>query len=254
MEDRENAVEWLLRRDSAVIAVALLLVVLVAGWHTWSFAHAMANMQMTAPMPWTPATTAAILLMWVSMMAAMMLPSAAPVVLLYARHCGRRADAFGAYVPTGLFVAGYLAVWTGFAALATALQWLIDWFGWLSAEMAIDRPLIAGLALAAAGVYQLTPAKRACLAHCRGPVAFLAMHWRPGPLGALRMGVVHGLYCLGCCWVLMLVLFVGGAMNLAVVLALAGFIAVEKWAPHGSSLSRAMAAVLIALGAVLTTL
>jgi predicted metal-binding membrane protein len=232
-----------------VIGAALLLVALVAGWHTWSFARAMAGMQMTASMPWTPATTAAILLMWIAMMAAMMLPSATPVVLLYAQHCRRRADAFGPYVPTGLFVAGYLAVWTGFAAVATALQWLLDWLGWLSPEMAIHRPVIAGFALVAVGIYQLTPVKGACLAHCRGPVAFLAMHWRRGSLGALRMGVTHGLYCLGCCWALMLLLFVGGAMNLAVVLALALFVAVEKWAPRGGSAGRAAAAVLIILGA-----
>jgi predicted metal-binding membrane protein len=233
-----------------MIGAALLLVTFIAGWHTWSFAWSMADMQMTAPMPWTLAAAEALLLMWVAMMAAMMLPSMTPVALLYARHCRSHSNSFGVYVPTSLFVAGYLAVWTGFSAIATGLQWLIDWLGWLSPEIAIHRPLIAGLALAGVGLYQLTPPKDACLAHCRNPVAFLTMRLQPGRLGALRMGVVHGLYCLGCCWALMLLLFVGGAMNLAVVLALAVFIAIEKWGPHGRLLSRAAAVVLIGLGVI----
>jgi len=171
--------------------------------------------------------------MWAVMMVAMMLPSAAPVVLLFAaleRRSGRLAR-------TAVFVAGYLVLWSAFSAVATALQWALQ----LLAVTNAAGPALGlfGAALAgAAGLYQLTPLKRACLAHCRSPVDAIAGRWRPGRGGAFLMGARHGLYCLGCCWLLMALLFVTGVMNLLWVALLALVVLAEKLAPGGTRLAR----------------
>jgi predicted metal-binding membrane protein len=174
--------------------------------------------------------------MWAVMMTGMMLPSAAPMIVLAG---GARA----------YFVAlGYLLVWGAFSAGATALQWLLMRALVLTPMMAVSSRLTGAALLAIAGVYQLTPLKRACLATCQSPMAFLARTWRSGSLGALRMGVEHGVYCVGC-WALMLLLFAGGVMNLSVILALTVFVAFEKLVPIGVWSARVSGAALIALAA-----
>jgi predicted metal-binding membrane protein len=135
--------------------------------------------------------------------------------------------------------------------LAVVVQWVLERFGALSAMMSLGPELLAGGLLIAAGLYQLTPLKAACLAHCRAPAAFLAAQWRKGASGAWRMGLTHGLYCLGCCAVLMALLFVGGVMNLIWIAGLTLLVAVEKLAPFGGAVAKAVAAILIAGGAAL---
>jgi predicted metal-binding membrane protein len=189
--------------------------------------------------------------MWAVMMVAMMLPSAAPITLLVANIARKRAAAGGTFgADTVLFVLGYLAVWFGFAAGATLLQWGLDEAGLLSDTMAVANRLVAAVVLVAAGIYQITPLKEACLRHCRSPLDFLLFHWREGGLGALKSGVGHGAYCLGCCWMLMALLFVGGIMNLAWIAAIALLVLIEKTLPGGAWMGRFIGAVLVAWGAV----
>jgi len=144
---------------------------------------------------------------------------------------------------------GYMTVWVGFSAAATLAQWALHDAALLSASMAVASPRVAGALLVAAGAYQLTPAKRACLEHCQSPLGFLMSHWRDGPVGTYQMGLRHGIYCLGCCWALMAVLFAVGVMNLVFVAALALFVLLEKTGPAGLLVARAGGVLLLAAGA-----
>lgn len=184
--------------------------------------------------------------MWAVMMAAMMLPAAAPVLLLFSGAV-RNREPESAAMKTWLLAAGYMLVWALFSVGATALQrgsarWLV-----LTPMMEPSTPATGAVLLAVAGLYQLTPLKRVCLRTCRSPLVFLTQHWRLGRAGALRMGIDHGLHCLGCCWALMLLLFAGGVMNLTVIVALTAWVLVEKLAPFGEQGARAAGIALIAL-------
>jgi predicted metal-binding membrane protein len=186
--------------------------------------------------------------LWVTMMAAMMLPSVLPMVLVFARVARGRARSGGAYAPTWIFVAGYLAAWTAYGLVAYGVYRVLA-----AADpgfLAWDElgPYIAGAAIVFAGVYQLTPLKAKCLKHCRSPLDFVFRGWREGPFGALRMGVVHGGYCVGCCWGLMLILFALGVMSLVWMGVLAGVIFAEKAIPGGWRLTRPLAIAFAALG------
>jgi len=183
--------------------------------------------------------------MWAAMMVAMMLPSAAPAILLYAR-VHRHSPGTGATPPTLAFLAGYLAVWIGFAALAAALQLAFA----SPMSMALESRAVSAVLLIAIGLYQLSPFKDACLGRCRSPAEFISRHYRPGSAGAARLGMIHGAYCVGCCWLLMTLLFVGGAMNLLWVAALTLLVAGEKLLPGGPFLGRVAGVALIAWGAV----
>lgn len=189
------------------------------------------------------------LLMWWSMMIAMMTPSATPAILLYGRvrlHALSRDPSAGVAPTTG-FAAGYLLVWLGFSIAASALQWAGERLGLVSAAtMGSQSALLSGALLLAAGVYQLSPAKDGCLRHCRSPAAFITRHWRPGTAGALSLGAAHGAYCLGCCWLLMALLFVGGVMNLAWIAVLTALVLAEKLAPGGRRIGVATGGLLIA--------
>jgi predicted metal-binding membrane protein len=187
--------------------------------------------------------------MWAVMMVAMMLPGAAPTILL-AAAIDRRQGSAGVPGRSALFAAGYLIVWSIFSLVATLLQWGLDEAGLLSEAMAMANRVLAGGVLLAAGVYQWTPLKNACLSHCRSPIAFLLQHWRQGRLGALASGARHGLFCLGCCWMLMALLFVGGLMNLAWVAAIAVFVLLEKTVPWGGRMGRVVGVALAGWGAV----
>jgi predicted metal-binding membrane protein len=241
-----------LRRERLLVVVALMLVAATS----WGYLLAGAGMQhemggMLMPMssgPWTPGHALVVVAMWVAMMAAMMLPSAAPMVLLHAAIARQRA---GASAPAGLsvaFVLGYLAVWGLFSVAATVLQYLLERRALLSPMMQTTSLLLAGAIFIAAGVYQWTALKRACLQHCRSPFAFVMAHWRDGPRGAFEMGARHGAACLGCCWLLMSLLFIGGVMNLGWIAGIAVFVAVEKLTPAGHWVSRAAGALLVAWG------
>jgi predicted metal-binding membrane protein len=186
---------------------------------------------------------------WVLMMAAMMLPSVAPMALTFARVTGERyKKGQAAFVPTWIFILGYFAAWTAFGLAAYAIDYFIRYLD--IARLAWDRegPIVTGVAIAAAGLYQLTPFKRVCLTHCRSPLDFFLHSWREGPGGALRMGMHHGLYCVGCCWGLMLVLFALGIMSLFWMAVIAVLIFAEKVFRVGARLAPVIGVALIALG------
>jgi predicted metal-binding membrane protein len=187
--------------------------------------------------------------MWWTMMVAMMTPAAAPTVLLYARvHRHARGEA-ERLAPTGAFVAGYLLVWLGFSLTAVAAHWGLQRSGLLSAvTLGSQSRWLSGAVLIVAGLYQLSPLQGLCLRHCRSPAAFLSQHWRPGVAGAIRLGVLHGAYCVGCCWLLMALLFVGGVMNLVWIAALTLLVLAEKLLPGGAWTARAAGVLLIAWG------
>jgi predicted metal-binding membrane protein len=208
----------------------------------------MAEMGMTMDMPWTMTDVFFTFAMWAVMMVGMMAGTAAPVMLLFAGAHARRGRTRVPLVVL-MFGLGYAIVWVGFSACAAAAQWALHGAAMLSMTMAASSRPLAGGILTVAGVYQLTPLKRACLTHCRSPLGFLMTSWRDGAIGALRMGVHHGAYCLGCCWALMCVLFVVGVMNLVWVAALTVFVLVEKVGPAGVVVARIAGVGMIVLGA-----
>jgi len=200
------------------------------------------------PMPWSLADALLMLSMWAVMMIGMMLPSALPMILLYQQMLRRYLATPQRHLALLLFCLAYLVVWGGFSLIATALQWGLDQLALLSPAMRSQSHWLAAGLLLAAGVYQWLPGKAACLAHCRGPVLFLMSHWRAGVAGGWHMGLSHGLYCLGCCWALMGLLFVGGVMNLLWVALIGAYVLLEKILPHGLWLSRIAGLLLIAWG------
>lgn len=188
--------------------------------------------------------------MWWVMMIAMMAPSAAPTILLYARvhrHSIAQGQVQDKLAPTGAFAAGYILIWLGFSIVAAALHGMLESSVIVSKMGSRSQWLSAGVLLAA-GAYQFSPLKAACLSHCRSPAEFLSRHWRPHAFGALRLGAMHGAYCVGCCWVLMALLFVGGAMNLVWIAALSFLVLVEKLMPPGRWLGRGVGLVLTGWG------
>jgi predicted metal-binding membrane protein len=194
---------------------------------------------------------ALLFVMWWTMMMAMMLPTAAPAILTYA-GLRRRFIAQGAsQPPLAAFVAGYAAVWTAFSAAACLAQWLTAEAIALTPMYALMSRALGGALLIAAGLYQFTPLKDTCLRRCQSPFFWLAHRWRNDMGGALRLGFGHGLYCLGCCWVLMLLLFYGGVMELTWIAGLAAYVAIEKLVPLGSRLNWLAGAVLMVWGCVI---
>lgn len=187
--------------------------------------------------------------MWFVMMVAMMLPSAAPMILTFAAIQRRRQAQGGAIVPTGVFVAGYLAIWAAFSLLATSAQFGLEHAALVSPMMGKAAPWLGAALLVGAGLFQFAPLKDVCLDKCRSPIGFIMTEWRDGARGALVMGLRHGAFCTGCCWALMALLFVGGVMNLLWVAVLALFVLIEKVLPAGGRLGKAGGALLVAWGA-----
>jgi predicted metal-binding membrane protein len=209
---------------------------------------------MTGPSAWMMTTRwdaphlLLLFAMWTAMMIGMMLPSAAPALLLYALVVRRGPDVDHAAARVNSFAAGYLAIWVLFSLVATLLQRFLAGTLLLSPMMELRSPVSSGVLLIIAGTYQLTPMKRTCLDSCRSPAAFISSHWRTDNAGAFRMGIDHGLVCLGCCWALMLLLFAGGVMNLFTIGALTLFVLVEKVARFGVQGGRLSGLLLIAAG------
>jgi len=238
-----------LGRDRWIVIGGLLAVIAL------SWAYLLVGAGMPMPMQqaaaWTPAYFALMLVMWWVMMAAMMLPSAAPTILLFAALSKKMEERGVPAVPTGIFASAYVIVWGGFSLLATFTQMQLDTLALLSPMMeSVSVPLGAAL-LIGAGVYQMTPLKYACLRHCRTPLAFFARRWRRGNSGALLMGLEHGVFCLGCCWLMMGLLFYAGVMNLLWIAGLALYILIEKLAPAGHRVSRVAGVGLIVWGVAL---
>ena len=244
--------ERVLRRDRVLVVGGLLVVVVLSWAYLLTGAGTMQEMgDMLMPMssgPWTLGHAAVMLVMWSVMMAAMMLPSAAPMILLFGSIARSRHARGEEAIASGLFGLGYVAVWSVFSVGAVVLQFALERAALLSPMMETTSITVAGVVLSAAGIYQWTPLKQTCLLHCRSPLEFVLTYWREGARGAFMMGTRHGAYCVGCCWVLMLLLFVGGVMNLAWIAGLAVFVLVEKLVPAGHWIGRGAGAVLVGWG------
>jgi predicted metal-binding membrane protein len=236
-------VESLLKRDRLLVVAGLLALTLLAWVYMAREAHSMnltgicccAGMKMSGPdtSGWDAQTLLPLFLMWAEMMVAMMIPSAAPVILTFAAVNRKRQAQEHPFVPTFAFVVGYLAIWTVFSAVAALAQWTLHSAALLSPKMISTSPILAGALLVAAGVFQWTGLKQACLRHCRSPLSFLMTEWREGRRGAFLMGLKHGAFCTGCCWALMALLFVAGVMNMWWIAVLTLFVLVEKVTPGG---------------------
>lgn len=234
--------------------LGLIVVLIIIPLACWIWVLAMAR-DMYGPMTgasawmmsveWNAPRLVLLWAMWGAMMAGMMLPTAAPMLLLYARTVRNRTGARRVAARIYALAAGYTVVWLLFSVFATVLQRMLAWGLLMTPMMEPSSPRAAAALLMIAGVYQFTPSKHACLQACRSPIAFFSTSWREGVAGAFRMGVSHGIYCLGCCWALMLLLFAGGVMNAGVILALTAWVAIEKIAPFGEQSARVAGALLL---------
>jgi predicted metal-binding membrane protein len=250
--------EAVLKRDRAFVIACLAGIVAIAWAYMIYLDRGMGKsmgMEMGVPRMegWGTVDFVLMFFMWAVMMVAMMTPSATPMILTFSRINRERHERRNPIVATGVFLAGYLVVWTVFSALATFAQWGLHRAALLSPMMVSNNPLLGGMLLIGAGVFQYTPLKHACLAHCRSPIGFFMTEWREGNRGAFLMGVRHGNYCVGCCWLLMALLFVAGVMNLLWVATIAAYVLVEKIVPAGHWVSRAIGLFIIVGGAWMVT-
>ncbi len=257
----DKAIESVVKRDRIIILGALSIVIALS----WAYILAGASMDMSAlemtrmtsrkagldmmtPAVWSLSYAALMFVMWWVMMVAMMSSSAAPVVLLFAAINRKQEENGNPFVPTSIFASAYLIVWGGFSILAVAVQWGLERADLLSPVLDSASVVLGGTLLLAAGVYQLTPLKRACLNHCRSPMQFILTRWRSGTSGAFRMGIEHGAYCVGCCWFLMGLLFFGGVMNVYWIAGIAVFVLLEKTIPRGHRVGYFVGVALIVWG------
>lgn len=233
--ERPLVIAWLAALVAVCWACLVFRALRISTVDTGALPGALPGVMLAAtPQPYRASELVLVLAMWGAMLSAMVLPAATPAILLFARinrlaHTVRHPN-----LATLHFVVGYLMVWGGFGLLATLAQWALHDAGALDTGMAVTNASACGLALVAAGVYQWTPAKHACLQMCRNPLAFVLTGWRPGLAGAWRMGITHGFYCTGSCWLLMLLLFAAGVTNLAALVGLAALILAEKLLPGGT--------------------
>jgi len=262
----DAALVAVLRRDRAVVAACLFAIIISAWAYVWRLAADMemggmdmtgfrmipagSGLMMPAMAPWQPIEFAFVFVMWAVMMIGMMTPSIAPLVLIYARVGRQAAAQQKPFAATAWLASGYLLAWISFSIVATVAQWAIEREGWLTSAMAGASNTFGGLTLIAAGLYQWTPLKDACLWQCQAPLQFIQRHggFRGDAVGSLVLGVRHGIYCVGCCWVLMALLFVGGVMNVLWIAAIMVFVLIEKVIPAGRLVSRVSGAGLLAAG------
>jgi predicted metal-binding membrane protein len=262
----DSVLEAVLRRDRVIIIAALTVLTLLA-WADLAWLAddmSMGGMDMTgfrmipagqglmmpANTPWQPVEFAYVFAMWTVMMIGMMTPSVAPMILIYAR-VGRQAVKSGyPFAASGWFASGYLIAWTGFSLAATSAQWALERAALLTPMMESASNVLGGIVLIAAGIYQWTPVKDACLSYCQAPLTFIMRHggFRGDTSGALTLGLRHGIYCVGCCWALMALLFVGGIMNLLWIAALAILVLLEKVIPSGRIIARIAGALFAVAG------
>lgn len=263
----DSTLETVLRRDRLIVASALGVIAALAWAYTlWLAADMdMVGMSMSgfrmipsgigmmapATAPWSAIEFTLVFVMWAVMMVGMMAPSAAPMILMYAR-VGRQGRIGGKpFAATGWFAAGYFLAWAAFSLAATLAQWLLERAALLDGRMANTNTLVGAVVLIAAGIYQWTPLKDACLANCQTPFGFLMTHggFRSSIRGCIHLGLLHGTYCVGCCWTLMALLFVVGVMNVLWIALLALLILVERLTPWGRWIGRIAGVVCIAVGA-----
>jgi predicted metal-binding membrane protein len=244
--------------ENGALAAGLGTITLLAWayllYQAWAMDHMdVVDMAMPSMQAWGIRDLTLVFTMWTIMMVGMMAPSSSPMILLFARIQKQRN--VGRSMPaSGLFLLGYLLVWTGFSLVVTLIQWVLHHALLISPMMVGTSPLLSSAVLIAAGVYQWTPAKQACLAHCRSPIGFLLNEWQDGNRGALFMGLRHGLFCTGCCWLLMLILFVVGVMNLLWITLLTAYVLLEKFLPQQPWVSKITGIALIGWGVWMTGL
>lgn len=242
--------ETVLRRDRAVVIVGLVAVTAIAWVYTLHLTRDMTGMSMEMPAPtvrvWGTMDFVLTFAMWTVMQVAMMTPSATPMILVFAVFSRQSRVQQSPLPATWVFLLGYLIVWAGFSAAATLIQWGLYTSALLSPMMVSTSPILGGVLLIAAGIFQFTPLKHACLDHCRSPRGFFMAEWREGTRGTLIMGLRHGVLCVGCCWLLMALMFVAGVMNLLWAAILTAYVLIEKVVPAGHQLSRAIG--LLAIG------
>ncbi len=243
-----TAVAGRAQRDRFAVLAGLILLALLAWGYTVHVAATMRGMAMPASTYWSPGAVGGLAIMWVVMMIAMMVPSAVPAILAFDATSRQRRDPAGATAPTAAFILGYLLPWAAFGTVAAIAQAALHSAALLTPAMSSANPLLGGGLLLAAGIYQWLPLKAGCLEHCRTPGAALAAEWRDGTRGALAMGLRHGLVCVGCCGLLMLLLFVAGVMNLLWVAAIAALSLTEKMVRSGPVIGMVTGAVLAAWG------
>jgi predicted metal-binding membrane protein len=248
------------RRDCVIVAGLVLLVAALAWAFTIDQANRMdamdavmwrdMNMSMNGMEPsWTPVDALLLFVMWSAMMAAMMVPGASPMVAAFATINRRRRERSALHVPTAIFLVGYLIAWAGFSLIATALQWLLQMTGLVTTMMQSASYYFSAALFLAAGLYQFSPLKEHCLAYCRSPDSFILSEWRDGPLGAMVMGLRHGLFCMGCCAALMALLFAIAVMDVRWVAGLTALVTAEKLLPGAKFWRVAIGVALIAAGA-----
>ncbi len=228
-------------RSTLVVLTVSLAGWAALAWMVFDMGHPLAMLTMPGSSDWSAANLLAIWSMWAVMMASMMLPSALPMIVTFV-HLSERG---GAPARGRAFVAAYMLVWCGFSAAAVAAQWALQAMGWINPMIVSTSAPLNALLLLVAGAYQFSPLKRICLAKCRTPMGFLLGEWREGSRGGFVMGLRHGFFCLGCCWALMALLFVGGVMNLAWIAALSIAVAIEKMVPGGGRVAGVLGVVLI---------
>ncbi len=239
------------QRDILAISVSLFGVTLLSWVYLVSIVATMdteGGMKSIPSPEWDATYFLMMFLMWAIMMVGMMMPSITPTVLIYAAVLKKSARQGMHVAPVSAFVFGYLVMWFLFSMVATLAQWGLDTLSLLSPMMVAKSGTLAAILLVTAGIYQWLPVKERCLVHCRSPIQFISRHWRSGNLGAFQMGVHHGSFCLGCCWLIMSLLFVGGVMNLIWIGILTLFVLLEKLLPYGPKGGRFLGAVMITAG------
>jgi predicted metal-binding membrane protein len=255
----ELAFARLPRRDFFAIFGSLAAIVTIAWWYLYSLSSAMpGDMAMTemgmeqamVTPSWGLNYSLLMFLMWSVMMVGMMLPSVLPTVMIYSMVAKKAAKDGKTVATTGYFVSGYILIWIGFSLLATISQYALEKLDMLSAMMVSNNNILGGALLLIAGAWQFTPLKDQCLEQCRSPVEFIYQNWQKGNAGAMQMGIRHGLFCLGCCWALMLLLFVGGVMNLLWIAILTIFVLLEKILPFGSESGKVIGVLMLIVGTV----
>jgi predicted metal-binding membrane protein len=255
--DNNNTLENILKKDRLIVTGGLFVLCILAWLYIIYLYRQMIVMDMNAlffAMPMTPSWTVLdfilLFLMWFVMMIAMMTPSVTPLILIFAMVNRKRKQQQNPFVATGYLITGYFLVWAGFSLMSTLLQWLLQQVWLLNPEMRIVNKTFGGLILIAAGIFQFTPLKNKCLGHCSTPIDFIYTNWKEGKQGALRMGMQNGMYCLGCCWVLMILLFVSGIMNLLWIALIALFVLIEKVLPKAKWISFVAGVALIIYGVI----
>jgi len=253
-----NTLEDILKKDRVIVLTALLVLCVLSWLYIIYLYRQMYPMNMDAlffAMPMTPLWSwtdfVLLFLMWIVMMIAMMTPSVTPLVLIFAMINRQRKQQQNPFVSSGYLLGGYFIVWGVFSLFATLLQWLLQQVSLLSPEMETTSNILGGIIVTTAGIFQFTPLKYACLKHCRTPINFISSKWKQGKWGALQMGMENGLYCLGCCWILMILLFVSGIMNLLWIAIIALFVLVEKVFPAPKLVSAIAGIVLITYGIII---